>query len=243
MVVSGKLVGVGVGPGDSELLTVKGLRALREADEVFVPVGDTGEIGRAEAVVRANLGEDAIRVRRLLFALSDDADARARNWTNAAREVAEVLRRNVNCAFATIGDPNFYSTFTYLVRAVREIVPEVEVDTVPGIMAMQDLASRSGTVLAIGDERLALLPFTAGKNELRSALDGFETVVCYKGGRRLEEVLEVASEAGRLEDGTYGSWLGMGGGEIVWLPEMLGREGTYLSTIIFTRGDEGGRII
>ncbi len=239
--MSGKLVGVGVGPGDPELLTIKGLRALREADEVLVPVGDTGEIGRAELVVRAHLGEDASCIRRLLFALSDDAEARARNWTNAAREVAEALRRGATCAFATIGDPNLYSTFTYLVRATRALVPEVEVDTVPGIMAMQDLASRSGTVLAIGDERLVLLPFTAGKSELRSALDGFETVVCYKGGGRLKEVLEAARETGRLEDGTYGSWLGMKGGEIVRLPEMLGREGTYLSTVMFTKEDESGR--
>ena len=224
-------------------MTIKGLRALQEADEVFVPVGDTGEIGRAEAVVRQNLGEGDARVRRLLFALSDDAEARARNWTNAAQEVADALQRDANCAFATIGDPNLYSTFTYLVRAVRAVVSELEVDTVPGIMAMQDLASRSGAVLAIGDERLALLPFTAGKTELRSALEGFETVVCYKGGGRLDEVLEVARETGRLEDGTYGSWLGMEGGEIVRLREMSGREGTYLSTVMFTRGDEGGRVI
>jgi precorrin-2/cobalt-factor-2 C20-methyltransferase len=242
--VSGRLVGVGVGPGDPELLTIKGLRALREADEVFVPVGDTGEVGRAEAVVRAQLGEEPTgRVRRLLFALSDDVGVRARNWTNAAREVARTLRQDKDCAFATIGDPNLYSTFTYLVRAVKELMPEVEIDTVPGIMAMQDLASRSGTVLAIGDERLALLPFTAGKTELRSALAGFETVVCYKGGGRLGEVLEVAGEAGRLEDGIYGSWLGMEKAEIARLPEMLGREGTYLSTVMFTRSDEGGRIV
>lgn len=241
--MSGKLVGVGVGPGDPELLTVKGLRALREADEVFVPVGDTGEVGRAEAVVREQLGRGDARVRRLLFALSNDAEARARNWTNAAQEVAEALRRNANCAFATIGDPNLYSTFTYLARTVKMITPEVEVNTVPGIMAMQDLASRSGTVLAVGDEKLALLPFTAGKSELRSALESFETVVCYKGGGRLDEVLELARETGRLEDGTYGSWLGMDGGEIVRLSEMVGREGTYLSTVMFTRGDEGGRSI
>jgi precorrin-2/cobalt-factor-2 C20-methyltransferase len=234
----GRLIGVGVGPGDPELLTIKGLRALREADEIFVPVGDTGEIGRAEAVVQAHLKLG--HARRLLFALSDDATARAENWERAAREVAEPLRQGASCAFATIGDPNLYSTFTYLVRAVKKIIPEVKVETIPGITAMQDLASRSGTVLLVGDERLALLPFTAGKEALRSTLEGFETVVCYKGGRRLGEVLGVAGGVGRIKDGIYGSRLGMEGEEVVRASEMLGREGTYLSSVIFTRG-EGGR--
>lgn len=231
--MSGRLVGVGVGPGDPELLTIKGLRALREADEVFVPVGDTGEVGRAEATVLEYLDEG--HVRRLLFALSDDVEARERNWTNAAREVSVHLRDGKTCAFATIGDPNVYSTFTYLARTVREGLPEVEVETVPGITAMQDLASRSGTVLLEGDERLALLPFTAGEAPLREALALFETVVCYKGGGRLREVLGVAEEVGRLEDGVYGARLGIEGEEVLPAAKMIGREGPYLSTVIFTR--------
>ena len=233
----GRLVGVGVGPGDPELLTIKGLRALQEADEVFVPVGDTGEIGRAEAVVQAYL--EPGRIKRLLFALSDDERARADNWERAARAVAGPLRQGKICAFATIGDPNIYSTFTYLARTVIKHIPEVKVSTVPGIAAMQDLASRSGTVLLIRDERLALLPFTAGESALRSALDGFETVVCYKGGGRLREVLKVAGEAGRIEDGIYGSRLGMEGEEVIRASEMLEREGTYLSTVIFTKSEAG----
>jgi precorrin-2/cobalt-factor-2 C20-methyltransferase len=199
--MSGRLVGVGVGPGDPELLTVKGLRMLREADEVFVPVADTGEVGRAEATVREYLDEG--RIKRLLFALSDDMQARERNWTNAAQGVSEHLQSGKTCAFATIGDPNVYSTFTYLARAVQKIEPDVEVETVPGITALQDLASRSGTVLLEGDERLALLPFTAG-------------------------------EGGRLESAVYGARLGIEGEEVVSALEMVGREGTYLSTVIFT---------
>jgi precorrin-2/cobalt-factor-2 C20-methyltransferase len=230
--MSGRLVGVGVGPGDPELLTVKGLRVLREADEVFVPVADTGEVGRAEATVREYVDEG--RIKRLLFALSDDLEARARNWTNAAQDVSEHLRSGKTCAFATIGDPNVYSTFTYLARAVREIEPDVQVETVPGITALQDLASRSGTVLLEGDERLALLPFTAGEEPLREALAGFETVVCYKGGSRLGEVLRVAEEGGRLEGAVYGARLGIEGEDVVPALEMVGREGTYLSTVIFT---------
>jgi precorrin-2/cobalt-factor-2 C20-methyltransferase len=231
--MSGRLIGVGVGPGDPELLTLRGLRALREADEVFVPVGDTGEVGRAESVVQAHL--DLTRPRRLLFALSDDPASRAENWERAAREVSEPLRRGETCTFATIGDPNVYSTFTYLARAVQSSVPEVQVETIPGIMAMQDLAARGGTVLLEGDERLALLPFTAGKSALQSALLGFETVVCYKGGSRLREVLETVEGTGRLESAIYGSRLGMEGEEVVRASEIVGREGPYLSTLIITR--------
>jgi precorrin-2/cobalt-factor-2 C20-methyltransferase len=235
--MSGRLVGVGVGPGDPELLTVKGLRVLREADAVFVPVADTGEVGRAEATVREYLDEEGIT--RLLFALSDDTQARERNWTDAANEVSKHLENGETCAFATIGDPNVYSTFTYLARTVREIEPQAEVETVPGITAMQDLASRSGTVLLEGDGRLALLPFTAGEESLREALAGYEAVVCYKGGSRLGEVLRVAADEGRLEDAVYGARLGIDGEEIVPAREMVGREGTYLSTVLFPGGGYG----
>jgi precorrin-2/cobalt-factor-2 C20-methyltransferase len=237
--VSGRLIGVGVGPGDPELLTLKGLRALQQADHVFVPVGDTGEIGRAERVVQAHL--HPYRARRLLFALSDNDSARAENWERGAHEVSQPLLRGETCAFATIGDPNVYSTFTYLARKVRQYVPEAHVETVPGITAMQDLAARGGAVLLEGEERLALLPFTAGENALRGALSGFETVVCYKGGSRLREVLEIAAETGRLEDAIYGSRLGMEEEEVLQAREVVGREGPYLSTLIFTsRGREFG---
>jgi precorrin-2/cobalt-factor-2 C20-methyltransferase len=128
-----------------------------------------------------------------------------------------------------------YSTFTYLARTVKEYVPEVEIHTIPGITAMQDLASRGGTVLLEGNERLALLPFTAGEEPLREALLGFETVVCYKGGSRMAGVLRVAEEAGRLQGGVYGSRLGIEGEEVLKASEVAGREAPYLSTVIFTK--------
>jgi precorrin-2/cobalt-factor-2 C20-methyltransferase len=99
---------------------------------------------------------------------------------------------------------------------------------------MQDLASRSGTVLLEGDERLALLPFTAGEEVLEEVLDSFETVVCYKGGGRLAGVLRVVGESGRLGGAVYGERLGIGDERVVPAAEMVGREGTYLSTVIIS---------
>jgi precorrin-2/cobalt-factor-2 C20-methyltransferase len=162
-----RLIGVGVGPGDPEHLTLKALRALREADRVFAPEG-----GRAAAIVAGQ-----VAVEPLAFAMS--GEGREELWRRAAERIATVPV----AAFATLGDPNLYSTFTYVARAVRELVPDAVIETVPGITAMQDLAARTGTVLAEGRERLALVPEA-------DVPPGFDTVVLYKAGRHLPDLVK-----------------------------------------------------
>jgi precorrin-2/cobalt-factor-2 C20-methyltransferase len=228
-----RLVGVGVGPGDPELLTVKAVRVLEGADLVVVPVMDAREQGRAEASVRANVSHD--RVERLVFALDDRGGATAARrtaWDAAADAVADRLRSTGGTvAFATIGDPNVYSTFTYLADAVREREPGVEVQTVPGITAMQDLAARSGTVLCEGTESLALLPLTAGVPAFEEALTHFDTVVAYKGGRHMPAVLEVLRRHGRADDAVFGAALGLPDEQVTAASSVDG-EAPYLSTVI-----------
>jgi precorrin-2 C(20)-methyltransferase len=107
----------------------------------------------------------------------------------------------------------------------------VRVETVPGITAMQDLAARSGTVLAEGTESLRLLPLTSGTDGLRAALETGDTVVVYKFGRVAAEVLAAVAEAGRLDGAVYGARLGLPGEDI---RPAAGIEGPvpYLSTLI-----------
>jgi precorrin-2/cobalt-factor-2 C20-methyltransferase len=265
---AGRLTGVGVGPGDPDLITIKAVKALRAADRLFVPVGEGGELGYAERVVLAH--RDTADVERLVFALGDDPGARARAWDAAGAAVAAVIRAGEHAVFATIGDPNLYSTFTYLAATVRQLVPEVEVDTVPGITAMQDLAARSGTVIAEGVQSLVLLPFAPGTTgaawppgeaargggeaegageaarvdrlagRLRAALDEHDTVVVYKGGRFLPEVRAALRAAGREAEAVFGARLGLPGERVGPLPDGAA---PYLSTVLVPRprGPRGAR--
>lgn len=236
-----RLIGVGVGPGDPELVTVKGVRALREADVVVVPVMDTLERGRAEATVLHYVGEQ--KVVRIVFALNERTDRARREaaWDAAGERVAELLRGHDIVAFATIGDPNVYSTFTYLAQTIGDVVPGTAVETVPGITAMQDLAARSGAVLTEGTEPLTLVPVTAGAAVLKDALEGPGTVVAYKFGRLAAQVATALRETGRTEGAVWGSALGLPEESIRSAAELSEGPLPYLSTLIAPAPRDGGR--
>jgi precorrin-2/cobalt-factor-2 C20-methyltransferase len=237
-----RLIGVGVGSGDPELVTVKAVHVLRDAGRVFVPVLDAADAGRAEATVRAHAGHN--RIERLVFALNERTDVgrRERYWDAAGTRVAAWLAdTDGTAAFATIGDPNVYSTFTYLAQTVAALAPGVMVDTVPGITAMQALAAASGTPLVEGHERLTLLPLASGVDPVRAVLAADGTVVVYKAGRHLPELAAVIKETRR--DAIYGAHLGLPDQHLAPLSDVDGRA-PYLSTVLVParRTGRGGKL-
>lgn len=233
----GRLVGVGVGPGDPDLLTVRALTALRRADRVVAPATAPDAVGRAETIVRQAAPD--IRIERAPFVMHPDPKARAEAMEKIAIDVAAHLDAGEEVAFITLGDPLMYSTFSALADAVRQRRPESVVDVVPGIMAFQSLAARTGTTLV--DERQRLSVRTAlDDDDLADELaDPTRTVILYKGGRRLPELAEAARASGRLDGAVAGELLGMTGERIGPLADLADGPASYLATVIVP-AREGG---
>ncbi|MFP5320852.1 MAG: precorrin-2 C(20)-methyltransferase [Acidimicrobiia bacterium] len=234
--VPGRLVGVGVGPGGADLLTLRAVQALRRATTVLAPSTDLSAVGRAEAIVREAVPD--VVVERMTFAMTPDPDARQAALDAAADRTVELLDAGEEVAFITLGDPNLYSTFSSVADGVRCRRPDTTVATVPGIMAFQDLAARSGLVLADDQQTFVVLPANeahvsdAGGPVAELLADPGCTVVLYKGGRRIEAIADRLREADRMEGATFGELLGMPGERLAPVADVADRPASYLSAVI-----------
>jgi precorrin-2/cobalt-factor-2 C20-methyltransferase len=234
------LVGVGVGPGDPELVTARAARVLAEAGRVFAPTTAVDAVGRAESIVRQACPD--VRVERLVFDMGAAGDDRAAGYRRAAERVAQALDERAAVAVAVLGDPNVYSTFSALAVEVRRLRPDVPVETVPGIMAFQDLAARSGTVLVEGTEQLTLVTALGGPAPLDAVVDDHDkAVIVYKGGRHLPAIAARLDGAGRLDGAVVGELLGLPGERVLPAKEAaaLG-PAAYLATVIVPPGARAG---
>lgn len=169
--MKGLLYGVGVGPGDPELMTLKAVRLIREADVVFCPAGRPG---RARAIAAHHL--EGKRVIELEMEMRGD---RERALAAAAQVVIDEIAGRVG-VYLTEGDPSLYSTFGLLVEALAKAAPELQTVTVPGVSSVTAAAAAAGVRLGIGDESMAVLPASAPPALLDDILATFDTTVLLK---------------------------------------------------------------
>jgi precorrin-2/cobalt-factor-2 C20-methyltransferase len=236
--VPGRLVGIGVGPGEPELLTLRAVQALRRADRVLAPSTAVDAVGRAEAIVRQAV--PGLRLERVPFQMAPTRAARDRSVSHAAKVVAGYLDAGEEVAWVTLGDPLVYSTFSSVAAEVGRRRPGSVIAQVPGIMAFQALAARTGTTVADERTRLTIRTALAGQDLDDDLSDLDATVVVYKGGRRLPELAELAGAAGR--SGIVGELLGMPGERIGELKDVASEgPASYLATVIVPARTGGRR--
>ena len=243
------LIGVGVGPGDPELVTLRTVRILREADAILVPYTEatTDGPGRAETIITAVAPEIVERIKRIPFSMRERSgvgEKRRASWQVSADAAITAFDEGARTvALATVGDPTVFSTFTYLRANVEERLPDVSVELSPGITAMQALSAASGRPLVEGKEVLALVPATVGMEKLGQVLDLVDSVAIYKGGRKLPDVVEQLRQRGR--QAVIGTDVTLESEQIVTLGEVADTQALpYFSTVLTTpeRTITGGKL-
>jgi precorrin-2 C20-methyltransferase / precorrin-3B C17-methyltransferase len=204
--VTGRLYGVGVGPGDPELITVKAARLIRDAEVVAYHSGTAGR-SIARSIV-ADLIDDRATEELLIYPVTTGGTEHPLGYTGAIAdfydESAERLGKHLDAGRTVVvlaeGDPLFYSSYMYLHDRLSDRFP---CEVVPGVTSMTASAAALGLPLARHDEILTVLPGTLPEPELAGRLAGTDAAVIMKLGRTFGGVREALRQAGRLESARY----------------------------------------
>ncbi len=188
---------VGVGPGDPELLTRKAERILRSAEVILAPVSNPAEASVALEIIRDFIDESRQEIIVHQFPMTADRSRLIPAWQAAADLIASHAEAGRSVAFITIGDPLFYSTFIYLLRILREQYPQLPIEIIPGISSINAAASLASLPLVEGDEKMIVIPATAGIEQIKNALDTCETVVLLKVKPIFSAIVELLRITGR----------------------------------------------
>lgn len=191
------LVGIGVGPGDPDLLTVKAVRAIRNADIIMCPASaedrDSIALSVASQVMEEKSGQEVVK---LVFPMTKDREVLERTWKNNAEIMADRVLSGKDVVYVTVGDPYLYSTWIYMHRHLRASHPDMEISVIPGIVSMFMFASKVGVSIAEGSEKVAIIPSCYDLSSVREIARNSEAMVFLKDGRYFDQVIGVLRESG-----------------------------------------------
>lgn len=188
----GILYGVGVGPGDPELMTLKAVRLIRENEIIAVPGADVTSTVAYQIAVQAvpELAEKTLLP--VYMPMTHDQEEMRRNHEKGAADIESYLIQGKNVVFLTLGDPTIYSTFSYLQKRVAEHGYQFEL--VSGITSFCATAARMNTSLVEWNEQLHIIPAV---HQLETTLDQPGNYVLMKSGKKMNQVKSILSQSGR----------------------------------------------
>lgn len=235
---NGIFFGIGVGPGDPELLTVKAIKAIRQADVLIAPKTEKKDGSVALTIARPYLKPDIEIVYQVFPMVKGFAEDTAA-WEKNKAEILALLQQGKNVAFLTLGDPMFFSTYIYVYRLLEH--EDVKIETIPGVPAFAAIASQSGVPIVEGNDILTIIPATARPEKIRQALAVSDNVVLMKVYRNFPEVVSLLKEQDMLKQAVLVSRAGLDGERVLHDLEAHQDESlNYLSTIL-TRSCEAAQ--
>lgn len=232
---TGTLYGIGVGPGDPELLTLKAVKIINKVDVIFAASSIKNRHSLAVEIAKPHISDTA-DIRMLSFQMSNNESEKQVLWQENAAQILAELEKGKDAAFLTLGDALTYSTFGYLIRIFQEKNPEIQIRSVPGITSYLAAASRMNLPLVEGDESLLLTSGARGGKELRKYSTCSENVVLLKTYKHVADINKALAEADLLENSRGISKVGRDGEALFEDVRMLEtRKPDYWSLIIAKR--------
>ena len=226
--MKGKLYGIGVGPGDPELMTLKAKRLIEECDIVAVPVKKEGEESVALNIARGAASVPEEKVRRILFTMNKDKAKREECRQAAAEAIMEYLDAGQSVAMPVLGDVGIYSTYSYVHKKL--IQAGYEVQMISGIPSFCAGASKDNISIVEGNEGFGVIPSLKGIDQVKKAMGVFDNLVIMKVGSHVKEVYDILKAEGKEDNAIIISNVGMEG-EYVG-PLLPDREYGYFTTMI-----------
>ena len=196
--MTGKLYGVGLGPGAADLMTVRAARLIEKAKVVAYPTLAGGD-SFARAIAADLIANDAKEIVMDVPMTVERAPAQAAYDAGAA-EIAAALDAGEDVICLCEGDPFFYGSFMYIFARLSD---EYDVEVVPGVTSVTACAARARMPLAARNERLTVLPGPLPADELRSRIEGAESVVIMKVGRHMAKIRGVIDDLGLTAQAMY----------------------------------------
>jgi precorrin-2/cobalt-factor-2 C20-methyltransferase len=190
-----KLFCVGCGPGDPELLTVRAVNLIKNAEVIFAPTAREGKPSIALSVVEQYIDRPTKTV-SLVFPMVKDRESLRDYWKRNADEIAGAVRSGKKVVYLTVGDPALYSTWIYIHRELKKSHRDIEVEIVPGVASMFAIAARAKISLAEGDETVAVVPACYNMERVKKTANACDTVIFLKDGRYFDSVIEMLAQAG-----------------------------------------------
>jgi len=233
-----ELIAVGVGPGDPELITLKGLRAIQSADVIFTPLSREGDASIALQIATPWIDQERQRLVSLPLPMTRDAGQLRPAWQAAAATIQQELTGRQRGVYLLLGDPLLYGTFSYLWRELHTAA-NITVKIIPGITSFAAAAAAGGLPLTMADERLIVLPasYETDTLTLQRLLTDFSTVVLMKAGTALPAIVTALQQLNLLDHALYAERVGLEGEFITRDLRTLDlQHRPYLSLVIVRRG-------
>ena len=199
-----QLTGIGVGPGDPDLLTVKAVKAIQDADMIMCPASAEDRPSIALSVVDTLIDKSKNQeIVKLIFPMTKDKAILEAHWKENSKIMAEKVLSGKNVVYLTVGDPYLYSTWIYMHREISKKHPEMKITVIPGIVSMFTFASKVGISIAEGAEKVSIIPSCYDLSSVKEIAKNSEVLVFLKDGRYFDQVIELVRESGFPEDSIF----------------------------------------